>query len=582
MLAAVSVSAFAAAPDAPNFLMHQASVNLKVSNQEGLDLKIDKKTIKTKEVINVLMGRSPDAKNEKDEKLGLVTGCDKDVDAAALVVYDKKLEIVKPLSDAIIIFVRSEVVETKDGKLKKVDLLGEAFEDEGFINVTGQIKYGKIGNKVAKDGDDKDHWNKDANCPRKFGSKSVTGVGFIGGELFIGGDVVMSGKINAGKAKFAFDEPISRPSIFIEKDNGIADDILPGPGTIEYVITVRNTGDVTLTNVTVEDEFFDGVDTHLICGDDLDGDLIGDFNGTLAVGEDVVCKGDRFVDEEEFALLCLAEEGLGDGFIRNVAVANSDQTDPLATENITFLDCDILVPVDAMSIAKAVTGIESPDGSDGGNRVTEVDDVINYAIDVTNIASQQLTNVQVTDTNITLTCAGGLFDGVLDPGETVTCTGSDTVTQAAIDDACGGDATIGNIATATADGANSISANAFVDVDCFGPPGAGDAMSIFKVADRTTAGIGDTINYDIEVQNIGNVQLTEVVVTDTPFPVDCVNFNGILNPDQVVNCHVIWVVTAEDVATACSRGGNIRNVAMVTSTQTDSFAADEFVGVACP
>jgi hypothetical protein len=164
----------------------------------------------------------------------------------------------------------------------------------------------------------------------------------------------------------------------------------------------------------------------------------------------------------------------------------------------------------------------------------------------------------------------------------VTCTGSDTVTQAAIDDACGGDATIENIATATADGANSISANAFVDVDCFGPPGAGDAMSIFKVADRTTAGIGDTINYDIEVQNIGNVQLTEVVVTDTPFPVDCVNFNGILNPDQVVNCHVIWVVTAEDVATACSRGGNIRNVAMVTSTQTNSFAADEFVGVACP
>ena len=237
-----------------------------------------------------------------------------------------------------------------------------------------------------------------------------------------------------------------------------------------------------------------------------------------------------------------------------------------------------------MSIAKAVTGIENPDGSDGGNRVTEVDDVINYAIDVTNIASQQLTNVQVTDTNITLTCDGGLFDGVLDPGETVTCTGSDTVTQAAIDDACAGDATIGNIATATADGANSIAANAFVDVDCFGPPGAGDAMSIFKVADRTIAGIGDTINYDIEVQNIGAVPLTEVVVTDTPFPVDCGFFNGMLNPDQVVNCDVIWVVTAEDVATACSRGGNIRNVAMVTSDETDpqSFAADEFVGVACP
>ena len=193
---------------------------------------------------------------------------------AFLVVYDKKENFIKPTSDEVVIFVQQAVGETKDGKLKKVDLLGETFDDDAFLDITGKIKYGKLGKKGAKNGDGEETWNKDANCPKKFNSKSITG--------------------------------------------------------------------------------------------------------------------------------------------------------------------------------------------------------------------------------------------------------------------------------------------------------------------RTTAGIGDTINYDIEVQNIGNVQLTEVVVTDTLFPVDCVNFNGILNPSQVVNCHVIWVVTADNVATACSRGGNIRNVAVVTSTQTNSFAADEFVGVACP
>ena len=204
-LAVTSVSAIATPGLAPDFLMHQANINLQVSSQQGVDLAIDKDIIDTKEVINVLMRRPPDAENEKDERLGLVTGCGEDVDTATLVVYDQKLEIIKPLSDEIILFMQSEVVETKDGKLQTVDLLAEVFADEGFMDVTGQMTYGKIGSNVATNGDIEDFWDKDANCPKGFNSKSITGVGSIGGDIFLGGGVIMSGKLNAGSPKFAGD-----------------------------------------------------------------------------------------------------------------------------------------------------------------------------------------------------------------------------------------------------------------------------------------------------------------------------------------------------------------------------------------
>jgi hypothetical protein len=211
-LAVTSVSAIATPGLAPDFLVHQANINLQVSSQQGgVDVTIDKDIIDTKEVINVLMGRSPDAENEADERLGLVTACDSDDDAALLVVYDKKLEIIKPLSDEIILFVQSEVVETKDGKLQTVDLLAEVFADEGFMDVTGQMTYGKIGSNVAKDGDIEDFWDKDANCPKGFKSKSITGVGFIGGNIFLGGDVIMGGKLDAGKPQFAGDFALPLP-----------------------------------------------------------------------------------------------------------------------------------------------------------------------------------------------------------------------------------------------------------------------------------------------------------------------------------------------------------------------------------
>ena len=464
-LAVTSVSAIATPGGAPDFLMHQASINLKVSSQEGLDAKIDTDTIKTKELINILMRRSPDSKNEKDEKLGLVTGCDKDVDAAALVVYDKKLEIIKPLSDEIILFVQSEVVETKDGKLKKVDLLAEVFEDEGFMDVTGQIKYGKIGNKVAKDGDNKDHWDKDSNCPKTFKSKSITGVGFIGGELFIGGDVIMSGKLNASSPKFAgdFSFPGEVAAMSVIKTNDVDGDLLDpgidGNVVIAYQVTVRNIGDIVLTGVTVNDPTLTGA---LVCGND-------GFDGTLGLNEATFCVGDRNITGVDYAAICAAEPGIiGPGQIVNVAVANSDQTNTFGATNVITLDCFPPVNGDAMAITKNAGVNVEPNGH------VVVGDVIDYAVRVTNldlVGAQ--TNVVVSDLRpgAVVTCPGDTL--ALD--EDMLCQTTLLVTPEIYAGACadhigeiGFFGVIRNVATVTSDEQNggSFAADEFVAIDC--------------------------------------------------------------------------------------------------------------------
>ena len=91
-LATASMSAFAYElnTNAPDFIMHKASVSLKLSTQ-NIDGTIDNETVKTKDVIGVLMGREA----QKDETLGLVTSCGADpldTSGVELVVYNKKTE----------------------------------------------------------------------------------------------------------------------------------------------------------------------------------------------------------------------------------------------------------------------------------------------------------------------------------------------------------------------------------------------------------------------------------------------------------------------------------------------------------
>ena len=413
-LATASVSAFAAAPNAPDFIMHKANVNFKVSSQ-GVG-EIEKETVKTKNVINLLMGRSIDAKNEKDETLGIITQCDEndEDDDSVMVVYDKKTEEIKDGSDSIIFYTDSEIVELdKNGDYKKSDGFASTHDEEaGFIDVTAQTTYGKIGSGCAKDGDTKDNWNKDSVCVKKVKSKSITGLGFFG-------DVVMSGKISAGSCQFAFDDPTPNPVMDINKSNDVEGELArpasadpADDASINYTIVVNNTGNVDLTGVVITDNQVD--DGVLDCGA---------FGSSIDVNESATCTGTRTVTQEQFDIIC---SEVGDGSIQNIALVTSNEANDKATDNFVDLDCTT-DPTLGLAINKT---------SNQDDAEVVADDVIAYTITVENLSGAAATNVTVTDTLVDLVCDP--VDGSnLAIDEVMTCTGDYTVTANDVADACG-------------------------------------------------------------------------------------------------------------------------------------------------
>jgi uncharacterized repeat protein (TIGR01451 family) len=578
----VSVSAGILAPD---YTVHKASVNLKTVSQSSDGINRD--TVKTKQVINYLMpGRVDlDQKNEKDESLGLVMGCDvEDLDEQGsefyLQVYDKKTKLMNPLSDRIFFNVVDGKIEiNRSGQRSKADII--AFLEDidvnvvDFMSLTANTKYGKIGSKVVKSQLVGNTWDKNAICGKAFKTKSITGVGTGRdiGPLF--GDIVMSGKINAGNAQFGFNnfvDPIEDASVFIEKSNGIDDNILLGPDTIEYVIKVSNTGTETLTGVVVDDDFL-GTNGILVCGDDIGGG-IGDFNGVLAPLEDVICTGDRIITDADYIERC----DLGNDVIRNIATVSTDQTDTLGVVNDTFLDCQT-----ASVFINKSNGI--------GDNILRAPGDIEYSIRVENTGGVTLTDVVVNDPFFVdgvnpLLCGDlGGFDGILLPGADVVCVGDRIVDAEEFTALCLidpiGDGFIRNIATVRTAQTDPLATSnvTFLDCDWLIPPLA--PLSIVKGADVADIGLDGLITYAVVVTNVSATPVLNVVVIDTfEGVVGNACATGSLAVGEELLCAFTLDVDQGIWDEVCGfNDGIIRNVAVVSSTGNADFGTDAIVEI---
>ncbi len=105
----------------------------------------------------------------------------------------------------------------------------------------------------------------------------------------------------------------------IESVDEVGDKIL-------YTISVSNTGNITLTDVTLEDTLIE--DT---LGNDADKDGVidgDDGDGLLEVGETWIWTGEYTVTQADYDA-ALATPGTY--YIRNIATADSDQTDPVTS-----------------------------------------------------------------------------------------------------------------------------------------------------------------------------------------------------------------------------------------------------------
>lgn len=350
-----------------------------------------------------------------------------------------------------------------------------------------------------------------------------------------------------------FGNMLLKPSLNITKDASVDGGYADAAGDIiAYSIAVENTGNQTLTGVTVADPFISNLS------------LVADAasaDGELDVGETWYYTATHTVTQSEI------DTG---GNIVNVATADSDQTGPDTD--------DASVPVlqaPALSIDKTITGVTGVTGGNGNGSVDAPNDVIGYAVTVTNTGNQTLTQVTVNDPMTGLTVSGV----TLAPGESETYLTSYTVNQDDLDTYGGGDGFIEN--TATADSAQTSEVSDTEEIEIF----VRSALSIDKKLVDISAGngnsiadaVGDHLNYSVTVTNLGVLTLTNVSVAD---PSSGLNITGeTLAPGESKVYTTTYVLTQADLDNNGEVGGPsdgyIDNLATAGSDQTAPVSDNE-------
>ncbi|HOW15748.1 PGF-CTERM sorting domain-containing protein, partial [Methanosarcina sp.] len=337
------------------------------------------------------------------------------------------------------------------------------------------------------------------------------------------------------------------------------------PGdVISYQINVTNTGNVNLTNVNVTDTLIENLTGPV---ESLNND------GVLEVGETWT-----YTETYTVTLEDMISNGGGDGFINNTATVDCDQLEPESDSEAVPIGKEPVEEIPGCIIDKVVTDVDGK-GSEG--TVTAAGEIITYQVIVTNTGNVNLTNITVTDTlieNLNGPAESLNNDGVLEVVENWTYTGNYTVTQEDIDSNCGGDGFINNTATVDCDHLEPISDSAEVPI---GEPVQEkpdyciykSAVGIDEAGDCIINEPGDIIEYQIMVENGGDVDLTGVTVSDPMItltgPTGDDAEQGILNPGEIWKYCGNYTVTQEDIDSNGQGDGCIENTATVDCDQLE-------------
>ncbi len=263
--------------------------------------------------------------------------------------------------------------------------------------------------------------------------------------------------------------------------NGVAN---PGD-TIAYTFAVRNTGNVTLTNLSV-------VDT--VGGVSITGSPIA----SLAPG---VTNNSAYTGS-----YTLTQANINTGsFLNTARVTGYDPSSASVTNTGSTTKSGLSSP--SLTITKTGTL------NIGGNSRVDAGDTITYVFTVTNTGNVDLTNVRITDPKATI--LGGPISLAMGASDSSTFTGTRTLTQADVDAG-----TFTNTATVTGTAPNGGTAtNTDPDTQTLTPDKQitlvkTGTLDMNVVAPNGIANAGDKINYTFTVTNPGNVTLTSVTITD--------------------------------------------------------------------
>ncbi|SMC70486.1 DUF7507 domain-containing protein [Pedobacter africanus] len=264
---------------------------------------------------------------------------------------------------------------------------------------------------------------------------------------------------------------------------------------INYTIVVKNTGNVTLSNIAVTDA---GADAGSVRPAGITS-LAPDATVTVTAKHTLT---QAEVDHGSYSnqASVIAKDP------KNTSISTPKSDDP-STPAVNDATVSTIAPNGAMRLTKVAN-----------NTGTKAGDVINYTIIVTNTGNVSLSHIAVTDAGADAGSVSPANIALLLPNATATVTAKHTLTQAEVDNG-----SYSNQASVTAkDPAGAVISGPKSDdpntpavedatVSAIVPNGA---MRLTKVADNTGAKAGDVINYTLAVTNTGNVTLSNIVVSD--------------------------------------------------------------------
>ncbi|MEM1149129.1 MAG: Ig-like domain-containing protein [Pseudomonadota bacterium] len=274
---------------------------------------------------------------------------------------------------------------------------------------------------------------------------------------------------------------------------------------ITYQITVTNSGNVTVSDIAVTDPTI--APLTYAAADDGDGD--GDID-TLLPNASAVVTGTYTLDQEDIDAGTVTNSATAsgtdpDGGDVEDTSDSTDANDGTGDDDPTVTD---LPRGPGLSVLKTVS--EDTD--------VDVGTVLTYSYVVENTGNVTLTDVTLVDQHTSATGVAALSispnGGVvpeLSPGASQTFTSTYTVTQEDIDS--GVDLTNTVIATSTSPpGTTAPTASDDEDVDLEDrAPGISVDKSVSQDMDVT---VGTVLTYSYEVENTGNVTLTDVTLDD--------------------------------------------------------------------
>ncbi len=384
----------------------------------------------------------------------------------------------------------------------------------------------------------------------------------------------------------AFDKSAGMPST----SSGANSTFVDAGDEIIYTYTVTNDGNVSMSNITVNDSgpSFNGTPGTNVLSP------ITCIPTTLAPGESATCT----------ATYILSQADLDNGASMPNSVtntANASGTDPTGTVTDSPDDTAVTDIPSMPMLAMDKTASEPTILSGSNGLVTDAGDEIEYTYEVCNTGNVTISNVAPMDGGPSFGGVAGTSSlsafspvnvAILNPGDCATFTAIYVLSQDDVNNSAGIPGAIMNTANAVGtdpSGAAVTAPDDTAQTDIANAPmltmekSAADP-TIVNGTNATIVDAGDEIIYSYEVENTGNVSIDNIIISD-PGP----SFGGSpgtntlstivcmatsLVPGATTTCTATYILSQVDIDNGAGIAGGVTNTAMASGTDPTGAGVD--------